>query len=540
VGVLAVVLPHPPQYNESGMLAVQISSVGAALALLIVGARTPAWLTTAGPFAAAAATSMVLLFSGSGTSPFILFYLWVVFYGFYFLSRRDAVLVALFATFCYVAVIVGFHVVGTVDTHAHANQDIQGFVLTAGTLAVAGVFIVGLRERVVRLIGQLTDAVTTDSLTGLLNRRGFHGAIEAEMARAQRSEHPFSLLLGDCDHFKQLNDRCGDGVGDEALIAIGRMFQNGRRVDVVSRVAGGEFALLLPDTDQHGAYLSAERMRMRLAEMFVDQPVPLTISFGVASFPAHGVTQEELLRAAGDALYAAKALGRDRSVLHSGEVAGILAGQRDFEATRYHAQLATVLNLAEALDMRDAGTASHSQTVGRYCEMMARGLSLGPERVERLRTAGVLHDIGKIGVADSILQKPGPLTPEEFEQMSKHPEIGARILGGSGLDDIREWVKAHHERPDGRGYPLGLSGDDLPLEVRILSVADAYEAMTSDRVYRKAIGAEAARRELEAGSGTQFDGAVVATFLRALDRKPRSAWDAGATQPGRSAGPVSR
>jgi putative nucleotidyltransferase with HDIG domain len=175
-----------------------------------------------------------------------------------------------------------------------------------------------------------------------------------------------------------------------------------------------------------------------------------------------------------------------------------------------------VLNLAEALDMRDEGTARHSQTVGRYCESMARELGLDSDRVDRIRIAGVLHDIGKIGVADSILQKPGPLTPEEFGHMRKHPEIGARILGGSGLDDIRSWIIAHHERPDGRGYPRGLTDGDIPLEARILAVGDAYEAMTSDRVYRKAIGAEAARAELRAGAGTQFDARVVAAFLRAV------------------------
>ena len=130
---------------------------------------------------------------------------------------------------------------------------------------------------------------------------------------------------------------------------------------------------------------------------------------------------------------------------------------------RDQAQLATVLNLAEALDMRDTGTARHSQTVGTYCELMARELGLTREQTDRVRVAGVLHDIGKIGVADSILCKPGPLTDSEYEAMKKHPEIGARILGGSGLDDIRGWILAHHERPDGRGYPFGLHASDIPL-----------------------------------------------------------------------------
>lgn len=540
VGALGVVLPHPSRFNETGMLAVQISSLGAALALVLIGGRIPAWIATAGPFAAAAATSLVLVFSGSSSSPYVLFYLWVVLYAFYFLSRREAILLALFTILNFGAVIGGFRAAGTTSAAAHPNEDISALVLMVGTVAVAGVFIVLLRGRVSRLIRQLTDAVTTDPLTGMLNRRGFDRATEAELGRAHRSELPFSLLLGDCDSLKQLNDRLGNQAGDDALAAIGRMLEDGRRVDVAARVGGGRFALVLPETDQHGAYLLAERLRLRVAAMFAEQAVPLTISFGIAAFPVHGSTQEELMRAADDALYAAKALGRDRSVLHSGEIDAILAGRLDAEAPRYQAQLATVLNLAEALDFRDQGTASHSQTVGRYSENMARELGLSAQRVERIRTAGVLHDIGKIGVADSILQKPGPLTPEEFEQMRKHPEIGARILGGSGLDDIRSWVIAHHERPDGRGYPYGLSGDEIPIEVRILSVADAYEAMTSDRVYRKAIGAEAARRELLAGAGTQFDAEVVTAFLRVLDRQPRPARQDVSTPAARSVGPVPR
>jgi putative nucleotidyltransferase with HDIG domain len=240
------------------------------------------------------------------------------------------------------------------------------------------------------------------------------------------------------------------------------------------------------------------------------------MSFGVATYPHHGRSVDDLMRSADEALYAAKALGRDRTVLHSAEIEGILADDQARERDGEQANLATVLNLAEALDMRDTGTARHSQTVGHFCEMMARELDLGDDRVERLRLAGLMHDIGKIAVPDAILKKPGPLTKEEREHMNRHPEIGARILGGAGLDDIRSWVLAHHERPDGHGYPFGLADKEIPLEAKILAVGDAYEAMTSDRVYRRAIGADAAREELRAGAGTQFDPRVVMAFLRAL------------------------
>ncbi len=300
---------------------------------------------------------------------------------------------------------------------------------------------------------------------------------------------------------------------------IGRMLEGEKRgMDVAARIGGEEFALLLPDCDEHEAYLAAERLRTRFAALFASQPLPLTMSFGVATYPDHAVTDDRLLSVADEALYAAKALGRDRSVLHSPEIKSILAG-RDQDGPTGDEHIATVINLAQALDMRDSGTARHSQTVGDFCEMMGNELGLSSQRVERLRLAGLLHDIGKIGVPDAILMKPGSLTDEEYDQMRKHPEIGARILGGSGLDDIREWVLAHHERPDGTGYPRRLTDQEIPLEAKILAVGDAYEAMTADRVYRRAIGDEAAREELRACAGSQFDPHVVRAFLNALERE---------------------
>jgi putative nucleotidyltransferase with HDIG domain len=182
-----------------------------------------------------------------------------------------------------------------------------------------------------------------------------------------------------------------------------------------------------------------------------------------------------------------------------------------------------VIALAEALDIRDTGTGQHSHTVGRYAELMARELRLDEERVERVRLAGVLHDIGKIGISDRVLSKPGPLDADEWREMYTHPEIGARLLSRPEFDDLRAWILAHHERPDGLGYPYALAGDNIPLEARILAVADAYEAMTADRVYRPSLGVAAARAELEAGAGTQFDREVVVAFLRGLEasRAPR-------------------
>jgi diguanylate cyclase (GGDEF)-like protein/putative nucleotidyltransferase with HDIG domain len=179
-------------------------------------------------------------------------------------------------------------------------------------------------------------------------------------------------------------------------------------------------------------------------------------------------------------------------------------------------QLSAVMLLAESLDLRDAGTAHHCKTVGEFTRAIAEELGLADDRVQRLYTAGILHDLGKLAVPDAVLHKPGPLDDAEWREMRRHPETGARILSHAGLVDIAAWVHAHHERVDGRGYPLELMGDNIPLEARILAVADAYEAMIADRPYRAGMSREAAQEELRANAGTQFDRAVVAAFLRTL------------------------
>jgi diguanylate cyclase (GGDEF)-like protein len=178
--------------------------------------------------------------------------------------------------------------------------------------------------------------------------------------------------------------------------------------------------------------------------------------------------------------------------------------------------MAAVMLLAETLDLRDEGTARHSLTVGAYARQTAVALRLDSDRVERIHAAGVLHDLGKLGIADAILHKAGPLEEAEWREMHRHPEIGARILEHAGLDDIAAWVRGHHERVDGQGYPFGLAGTEVGLESRILAVADAYEAMIADRPYRPGMPIAAARAELRGCAGTQFDPEVVDAFLGTL------------------------
>jgi diguanylate cyclase (GGDEF)-like protein/putative nucleotidyltransferase with HDIG domain len=397
---------------------------------------------------------------------------------------------------------------------------VMHWAIVTCTLVVAGALIGVQRSHVDRLIGRLSDAARTDSLTSLLNRRGFEELFETELERARRGDRPLSVIVGDLDAFKAVNDRFGHAAGDRALERLSEILQTvKRRIDTAARIGGEEFAVIAPDTDQHAAYILAERMRREVRDTFTSEPFPLTISLGIATFPRHGATAESLIGGADEALYAAKKLGRDRTVVYNPELADTLLAATGSPAPRSERHSNTVLALAEVIDIRDSGTAAHSETVGRYAGAIARELGLPADLVERVRFGGIVHDVGKIGIPDSVLRKPGWLTDEDWKEMRRHPEIGARILRGANLDDIGEWVLAHHERPDGRGYPHGLSGPDIPLEARILAVADAYEAMTSDRVYRPALTPDVAREELQRCAGTQFDARVVDAFVGLLARE---------------------
>ncbi len=240
------------------------------------------------------------------------------------------------------------------------------------------------------------------------------------------------------------------------------------------------------------------------------------MSFGIATFPQHGGSIAALLHAADQALYAAQRMGRNRSVISSAEVPGVLARRPPRPRGDSPVELSALLSLAEALDVRDSGTPSHSRRVGRFAELTARELGLPPEGVERVRLAGILHDVGRVGVPDELLRKRGPLSEAEWERMRSHPEIGARMVATTSFGDVGDWILLHHVRPDGRGYPAGEPWEAVPLEARILAVADAYEAMTAERAHRPARPPEEAAEELRRAAGRQFDRHVVDALLRVV------------------------
>jgi len=522
--LVTLALPHAADASEAGLLAIALNAylVGGLMLMLLrhVPHRALPFLLAWG----SVLVTGVAWCSAEHPSPLVCFYLWIFLYSAYFFETRVGL-----AQMALVGALYGALLLSRPPEAGTGAWWIVGMA----TMTIAAIVIRVMRAHVELLIARLSDAARTDPLTQLPNRRGFRELLDLELERARRGGTPMSVLAGDLDHFKEVNDRAGHHIGDAVLQQVAVLLREGvRQIDVPARIGGEEFAVILPGSDAQAAFAVAERLRCHVRDAFADATVPITISFGIASHPAHGETAASLVRTADEALYGAKESGRNRSVIYSPALHAALGGrggreQRDVEAERY---LSVVLDLAEAVDVRFSGSARHSETVGRYAELMARELGMPERRVGRVRLAGLLHDIGKVGVPDAILLKPGKLTDEERAVILRHPELGAEILEHPSLRDVQAWVLAHHERPDGAGYPHGLSGEELPLEARIVAVADAYEAMTSDRSYRDAIGAADARAELRRCAGTQFDADVVAAFLAVLDREADRA-QAGVSEP---------
>jgi diguanylate cyclase (GGDEF)-like protein/putative nucleotidyltransferase with HDIG domain len=340
-----------------------------------------------------------------------------------------------------------------------------------------------------------------DSLTGLLGHRVFHEVLEAQI----EAEIPFSVLLFDIDDFKQVNDLHGHQTGDHTLRLVSDALRQATRTgDLVFRIGGEEFCALLPGLAEHDAVAVAEAVRQKVAEVVALLPTPVTVSAGVASFPAHGRGRDELLAGADAALYASKRGGKNCTSL-----AGDQAPQ-NLTPSRREVGL-------DLLHKKDPDTVSHSVHVAILTVEIGRALALEGARLDDLRTAARLHDIGKLAVPDAILNKPGSLDDEEFRVIKTHAMVGAELLRSWGLPGPAKIVLQHHERIDGSGYPAGLCGDEILIESRIVHAADAYVAMMRDRPYRKAMPQADAFNELVRYSGTQFDAAVVAALV-ALER----------------------
>ena len=345
----------------------------------------------------------------------------------------------------------------------------------------------------------------TDNLTGLGNHRAYQSTLRERIEEAERTGVEFSLCIVDVDDFKRINDTYGHQVGDDVLVALGEILGSARDGEAF-RCGGDEFALLFAG-DGTGAFERITDVQEAVAGLGL---TPVTISVGIASYPGQADDADGLQRMADGALYWSKHHGKNRSFVYSPKVVRIHSAKELEWETERMARLRAAKNIVRFVDAKDPSTANHSETVSALAAAIGAELGLDEATVDQLALGGLLHDIGKIGIPDSLLQAPRALTAIEFEAIQAHPALGYSLLEGLGIAPIDEWILHHHENWDGTGYPDKLAGEEIPLGARIIRVADAFEAMTANRPYRAAQPVEYALNELRTNAGTQFEAAAVA------------------------------
>jgi diguanylate cyclase (GGDEF)-like protein/putative nucleotidyltransferase with HDIG domain len=414
----------------------------------------------------------------------------------------------------------------------------------------------------------------TDGLTGVKTHRFFMEALSGEWKRATRASRPFTLILMDLDRFKFVNDFYGHVAGDTVIQRVAQILsEHCRRSDVVARYGGDEFVILMPETDLEQGHVLAGKLRNWIATDPLLLERNVTPSLGVATFPTHGSTPQELIQVADASMYLSKHHGgnavstadhvdpNERKKWKSDVLEAYLGvtlkrlfttGPGAFEeihnrieqfaksvsetelegpdqnqdAARAYEPLPpivmdTLTSLALAVDAKDQFTQGHSQKVAAYAVLIAEGIGLDGPEVEEIRLGAMLHDIGKVGISDTILNKNGPLDSEQWETMKKHVDFGAQLLEPlAGTERIRAMVEHHHEFYDGSGYLNGLAGKEIPLGARIITIADAYDTITSQRTYKQEHSSEEAFKELERCAGIQFDPELVPVFIAQLRNLP--------------------
>jgi diguanylate cyclase (GGDEF)-like protein/PAS domain S-box-containing protein len=362
-------------------------------------------------------------------------------------------------------------------------------------------------------LAEARERADRDPLTGLWNHRAFHNRLDAEAERAQREGTALAVVMLDLDGFKFFNDVYGHAAGDEVLrLVADRLRAVCRSYDTLSRFGGDEFALLLPGVGHATAGENEARLRVALQGLFYrvgegEATIPISVCLGTALFPEASTDCHEVLRQADERMRWAKSGGGAE------ENARLVRTDADSRIQGFSMLDA----LVTAVDNKDRYTRRHSEDVMEYSLLIARELGIGEAEQRTVAVAALLHDVGKIGVPDAILRKPGRLTDAEFGAVKQHPMMGVIMVQSvPGLEGTLDAVRHHHERWDGEGYPFGLRGEETPLMARLMAVADAFSAMTTDRPYRSSIDRERALSILEAGAGTQWAPDCTGAFLTAM------------------------
>ena len=397
------------------------------------------------------------------------------------------------------------------------------------------------------LVEKSKEHINTDSLTQLYNHRGFQECLNKELHNAEDNNTKLSVVMLDVNNISKINRELGHRKGDEVIKLVAeKVKHNLRKTDIAGRYGGDEIAMILPNTDVAEAKYIAEYITYTLSCCFIDDVGPVKVAVGIASYPECAKEQEKLLILAEQAMYISQAKGYkdgmsaiisstdfnfwdDAALKSYAEIISKRHSQmgvnfedellHKFNSEQIHSQnhLAEIAkSLAGAIDAKDPYTKGHSTSVSRYSEALARSLNLPEDEVERISLGALLHDVGKIGIPESVLKKPDKLSDEEWNIMKQHPVIGAEkvLQPNEALRDLIPIVKYHHEHVDGSGYPEHLKGDQIPLSAKIVAVADAFHALVSDRPYRKGLGLETACDILLQGAGKQWDSGLVRKFIQ--------------------------
>ena len=353
---------------------------------------------------------------------------------------------------------------------------------------------------------QISEQSLTDPLTGLFNDRYFRDRLRVEVERAVADGNSLALCVLDFDRFNAFSREYGFVIADRRIKWFaGVLLDSTADPDLVFRIGEDDFARIMPMASADDAL---EELR-RLAALSLEPPDALgsrlTFSAGIALIPLHTTDPNELVRLAHGALYWAKTRGSGSIVTYDAVEVEALDSREHILKLEEQTHTRLVESFAAAVDARDPYTKDHSLNVATLAEKLARALQLDDERCELIEAAALLHDVGKIGVPDAILRKPDKLDPAEYDIVKQHPDLAVQILAASARPEMLLWIHQHHERPDGLGYPKGLTADEITLEAKILAVCDAYDAITTERPYRSAASASEACAELRRHAGSQFD-----------------------------------
>jgi diguanylate cyclase (GGDEF)-like protein len=448
-------------------------------------------------------------------------------------AGADVLIAALFA-----AGAAGIVIGGLLAAGAH-GKDVAGLAAAARALVEGSADelppaqsfrslapVAGSIEDIAQSLQSAKEAATTDRLTQVANRPTLLAFLFGEVERVTRYGRPLSVAFIDIDHFKSVNDTYGHEAGDLVLQGVAKLFKDSiRQSDIVARYGGEEFVFVFPETTVDEATAVAEKIRLRVMKLRftgVAEPCVVSVSIGIAGGQGQHLRVDQLLRDADAAMYSAKSLGRNQTFVFA-EIdddsariprAPISADGRIRAAeVGEQARQAAEAALAAIVDPLPHYRGKPSSLIAAIAVQMARELDQPEREVQRVRIASLLHDIGKVAIPEQIFEKPGPLTPEEWESVVQHPKIGQVIIEEvATVRDAGAIILHHHERYSGHGYPFGLRGSEIPLGARIVAIADAYDAMVNDRPYRASIGHEAAIAELRQHAQLQFDPELVTLF----------------------------